>query len=637
MKIKKNIYDFFKQVTSDKFYLTFLILTILLIVFGIASLAKIWIFQKIPFFLFGIWSLMFLYFTAKITIKKCNIKLDKRFYIYSAVILTVCALIYILIMMNTRQIYTWDQTCYYNNQMSLLESFEESFIRGIKDVVKTTYSSDYGYFLLSFTTLIFSFTNKTPALFIIVFMITEILPVMFVLLLNIINICNKTKIKERKLLVILSSIVLLVFPLLHKAAFTGQPDIFGLFFVGLITLILSNYKFEEKDFVKWGLIILFSFLLAITRRWYIFWMIGYYIAYGIFTILEAILDKDKELLKRKIKNALTFVVIAVLALTLLLFPIMYKTIVANYSVSYSDWNMGGLSHEVRQQYEFLGIFAIILIIIGTVYWLTKKETRFFVLTNILTYILTIILFTRVQNTWYHQSLIFVMQYLILLILGIAAVCKINNKYIRNSLLVLVFIYLLTSEYGALTENKVFFDNNFYSDISIKPEYREDYDKIGEMVEFIKENCEEGKDTVYTNFATSEYCSQTFSGYDAPNAPLKNIMNFESSIDSVHGFPTAIFSAKYVIIANQILNATGATSSKTIPDINNAILNIQEIKVKFRKVNEFDMENGIVFTFYERIEAVDEKEADMWKKLIEEQSIKYPDIFEKRINEYINNS
>jgi len=632
--LKRGMQNLLEKVISDKFCLFFLVLTIALIVFGVISFIRIGILQKIPFFLFGIWSLMFLFLSLKFTIKKCNIKVDKKFYIYSAVILVICFLIYIGIMLNTRQIYTWDQTCYYDNQMNLLESFDARFARGIKDIIKTTYTSDYGYFLLSFTTLIFSFTNKTTTAFILTFVFTEILPVMFVLLLNVLNICNKFKVKDKKIFVILASIVLLVFPLLHKAALTGQPDIFGLFWVGLIMLLTTNYKFEEKDIGRWSLIIVFSFLLAITRRWYIFWMIGYYVSYGVFLLIEAILDKNRELLIKKLKNALTFAGIAVLILGVLLFPIIYKTIVANYSVSYSDWNLGGLSLEIWQQYKFLGIISIILIISGIIYWTTKKESRYFIFTNVLTYIITIILFTRIQNTWYHQSLMFVLQYLMLIILGIGAICQVNNKYVRNVLVTVILLYLATSEYGAFTENKMFFDNSLYSNISIKPEYREDYDKIGEMVQFIEENCEEGKDTVYPNFATSKYCSQTFSRYGVPNAPLKNIMDFESSIDSVHGFPTAVFSAKYVILANQVLNATGATSSKTIPDINEAILNMDGIKNKFKKVKEFDMGDGVILALYERVEKIDKEEIDIWKEIVEEQSSKYQDIFEKRIESYI---
>lgn len=265
------IYSRLEQLKKDKFFIAYQKVTILLLLFGVLSfLVKTPIFQKIPFYIFGIWALMFLFFVIKVTIKSLDIKLNKKTCVFMMFIVMICFGIYVVEMINTKRVYTWDQCCYYNNQIDLLNGFNQSFIKGIGKIIKTTYNSDYGYFLLSFTTLIFSFTSKTEKAFILTYAVVEILPVIFVLLLNIINIGQKFNIKNKKIFIISSSIVILTFPLLHRAALWGQPDIFGLFWIGLIVLITTNYKFENIDIRKWTLIILFSFLLAITRRWYIF-------------------------------------------------------------------------------------------------------------------------------------------------------------------------------------------------------------------------------------------------------------------------------------------------------------------------------------------------------------------------------
>lgn len=577
---------------------------------------------------------MFLFFVIKVTIKSLDIKLNKKTCVFMMFIVMICFGIYVVEMINTKRVYTWDQCCYYNNQIDLLNGFNQSFIKGIGKIIKTTYNSDYGYFLLSFTTLIFSFTSKTEKAFILTYAVVEILPVIFVLLLNIINIGQKFNIKNKKIFIISSSIVILTFPLLHRAALWGQPDIFGLFWIGLIVLITTNYKFENIDIRKWTLIILFSFLLAITRRWYIFWMIGYYTSYGVFLLIESAM-LDKNVFIKKLKNIIIFAVIAVILLIILLAPIIYRTIKANYAVNYSAWNKGGLIYEVKQQKLFLGYFFIILMIIGIIYGLYKKEIRFFILTNFIALLLTSLLFSRIQNSWYHQSLIYVTQYILLISIGIGIVGKINNKYICYILEILIITGLVLSAYGSVTESKIFFNNKFYGNVSLKPEYREDYESIGEMVSFIKENCEINKDRVYPNFATNKYCGHTLSQFLMPDNYLQSIMIYESSIDSVHGFPIEILTAKYIIIANQILDGTSAaTKSKTIPNINNALLNIEEIKNKFKKVREFDMKNGVIFIVYERNEEVDKKESEIWKKLVEEESLKYPNLFGERIDSFI---
>lgn len=178
------------------------------------------------------------------------------------------------------------------------EKFDKSFLSGIKRIIETTYKNDYGYFLLSFTTIPFNFSNMTEYAFIITYAFCLILPVILIWLINIENIIQKLELKNGKCILIVSAILICSFPLLHKAAVIGQPDIFGLFWIGLIILLTFDYNFSKNDYKRWGLIILFSFLLAITRRWYIFFMIGYYLVYGFFITLQALKTRNKRLIKK---------------------------------------------------------------------------------------------------------------------------------------------------------------------------------------------------------------------------------------------------------------------------------------------------------------------------------------------------
>ena len=138
----------------------FIVLTIMLAITSVISLNNIKMFQIIPFYLFGIWSLMFLIISIYLVLKKINLKFNKKFIIYSSIILLCCSLMYVYIIKNTKQIYTWDQRCYYELQIELLKKFETKFLSGIKSIIVTTYKEDYGSFLLSFTSMIFNFTDK---------------------------------------------------------------------------------------------------------------------------------------------------------------------------------------------------------------------------------------------------------------------------------------------------------------------------------------------------------------------------------------------------------------------------------------------------------------------------------------------
>lgn len=630
----RNIINKLKFLYVEKKYKNFILLTTILVIFSLLSIIKIDILQKIPLFLFGIWTVYFMYLSIHCTLKKVNSKSSTFFWVTVAITLAICFFMYLIIIINTKQIYTWDQRCYYNNQIDLNEKFEKSFLSGIKKIIGTTYKNDYGYFLLSFTTIPFNLSNKTEYAFIITYAFWLILPVVLVFLLNVENIIKKCNLKNKKIVLIISSLMMITFPLLHKAAITGQPDIFGLFWIGLIFLLTFDYDFSQRDYIRWAMIILFSILLAITRRWYIFFMLGYYIVYGVITLIFTLMKKDKLLTKRVIKNAFIFIGATAVIFGISLFPIILRTLKANYSVSYSDWKLGGIIYEFIQQAGFIGYIAILLMAIGIIYGIVNKDTRKFSIILFLSYFLILFLFNRVQSMWYHQSLILVPEYIMSLALGIIAVCEIKNTIIMWVSSLIISLYLVTSMLGTFSENKIFFKNKYYSNISLKPVYRDDYDNIGEVVNFIKENCNSDKDKVYPNFASGKYCGDTFRYYLMPDKTLMNIVYYESAIDNVHGFPVGLLNSKYVLIANKVIDTTGATKSTIIPTINDAFKNDEFIKNRFHLIKEFKITKDITFYCYERKEQFDYSEAVYWKEKFNKQSLKKPNLFEERIDRYL---
>lgn len=610
----------------------FLIISIIFGIFAALSKTKIIIFNEIAFYVFGIWCLIFLLLSIIIVMKICNIELDKDKKIIISIFLVVCFLIYLFTIINTKQIYTWDQRIYYSKQIDLLNSFKNSFFSGIKMIITSTYKEDYGDFLLVFTSLVFSFTRKTEKMFILVYCFTEILPVIFTTLLIVQQLIKKFNFKNENKIFVLSGVLILTFPLLHKAALLGQPDIFGLFWVNLIILLTMNYNFKKKDFVRWTAIIIFSFLLAITRRWYIFWMIGYYIAYAFITLFSAWINKEKT--KDLVINGLIFILYAGIVLLILLFPIIKRTILANYGTNYSAWNTSGLKGEMINQFYYLGLVAVVLFIISIIYAFINKKVLLFIFQIILTYIITIFLFTRIQNMGPHQSLILVPEYLLLMILGISGMCQLKNKIINSITVCIIGIYIIANFLVNYLEIKNVYGNILFSDRSLKPVQRMDYNKIGEMVQFIYDNCDIEKDKIYINSASSLYCGDTFAFYNMPYNDLRKVIIYESSIDSVHGFPINIFKAKYVFLTNKIIEATSATPGHIISNIKYGIEEDKIISEKYKKVKEFDLENGIIFYAYKRVNDVDELEINEWKEVFKAQTKIIPEKFGNRLDVYL---
>ena len=122
----------------------------------------------------------------------------------------------------------------------------------------------------------------------------------------------------------------------------------------------------------------------------------------------------------------------------------------------------------------------------------------------------------------------------------------------------------------------------------------------------------------------------------PNEILSNNICYGGTIDSTAGFSNGIFYSKYVLIANRVIDATGATKSTIIPTINKVFSEENIVKNKFKLVKEFPIIGDLKFYCYERIKPFDREEGSYWKKLFEEQTKLYPDKFGDRIDKYMIN-
>ena len=140
------------------------------------------LFSKISLYLFNIWTIFFIFYMIYKIGKIANIKLDKKYIMIIGVAVVLMSITYIAIINYREYVYTWDNITYYKNQLNLMPHFEESFGRGIKEIVRTVIYEDYNDFLLVFTTGLFSLTNMTPEAFNIIFYFVGMVPTIVIFL-----------------------------------------------------------------------------------------------------------------------------------------------------------------------------------------------------------------------------------------------------------------------------------------------------------------------------------------------------------------------------------------------------------------------------------------------------------------------
>lgn len=135
---------------SSIFDKSFFIYSIIFIICALLS-APFDIFSKISLCLFNVWTILFIFYVMYKIGKMENIKFDKKHILIIGVAIVLMSITYIAIINYREYVYTWDNITYYRNQLNLIPHFEESFGRGIKEIVRTVIYEDYNDFLLSFT------------------------------------------------------------------------------------------------------------------------------------------------------------------------------------------------------------------------------------------------------------------------------------------------------------------------------------------------------------------------------------------------------------------------------------------------------------------------------------------------------
>ena len=564
---------------------------------------------------------LFLIIIYKNIIKKYEIKFTKFQKIF--ILLTIVALyiFYFISLINRNFIYYWDYSCYYNIQLKTKETFSIGLMDGIRYFVGSTWSGEYGNFLSFFPELIFNFTNKNINSYIascVIIYVPYIILALAILLKKVIQKYEVSQKKENKFIV-LSLLAFVLFPILHATFIYGQPDLFGLAFIFLIMALTIDYNFEKIEVERLILILLSTFMLVISRRWYLYWIISYYLCYVLKIFITNFKNKDK--IKRIIKNILLYGIIVVVFFLLTLFPLIKNILFSQYQDQYSYYLAGGFCAELISQLQHLGYIIFIIIIIGIIYGIMKKKYRLNTIVTILQFFIIVILFTKIQNMGLHHSILLLPIYLYFICLFI--IFNLDNKKKQSIItnLLLVLILIVNFVYG-LNFN---ITNKLFTKVELKVPNQEDYFQIEKVSKWLQKNLNE-KNTAYMIAHNNKYNPDKFRNFYMPDMTISKYLPYGSAVIGVHKFPTELFTAKYIITTTPFDNIS-------IEYKYNEVFNELVKENKFKLEKEFDMENGYKIVIYKRQQAPDEEEKNLYLKVLEEESEKYPELYKNIIKGY----
>ena len=382
--------------------------------------------------LVSLWCSCVLFYGALWVLHTAGVELD--FFHRAAIIaFWAGAVLYFYWALGRRQfIYAWDYVNYIQKQFNTEAAFALGPVAGFKYII-STFSEDYTNFITLFTEFPFCLTAKTGDSYAFA-QVFCVLPSLMLMLAGLtIKIGQILEVKNKFWYFIIGFSWVLTYPFLRMSAMLAQPDWFGLIFAFAILLLTLDYRFEKLEPGRFVLIFLATAAIILSRRWYLYFVVGYYFSYALLLFVSsAKLAKQgqKGLALRRVRNLILFGVCAMAAMVVLLWPMVSKILAFNYSDRYSYYNVGGIAVELYYHAMRTGLLNLILILFGLWLCVKRKKPSLPVLA-LCELMLSMLLFTRVQNSGSHQMLLYVPAYVILFLCGAAGMAWICGLSLRS--------------------------------------------------------------------------------------------------------------------------------------------------------------------------------------------------------------
>ena len=602
-----------------------------LIVFGLAAPGS-----SLFFPLVSLWCNAALFALALLVLRRAGMELD-LFHKAVLVGLWAAAVLYFYWTLGSRTfLYYWDYVNYILKQYNAEAAFAQSTGAGFRFLLDSI-TEDYTNFITLFTEFPFCLSGKTGDDYAFC-QLFSVLPSLLVLLAGLtVKVGRMLRVKNRFGYFLIGFSWCATFPFVRMSAVLGQPDWFGLIFAFMLMLLTLDYRFDGIDLPRYLLIFAATAGIILTRRWYLYFVVGYCFAYVLLLAVSSIrLAKDGQPSRavHRMVRLVVFGLCAAGAMVLLLLPMVRKILSFDYAGRYSYYNFGGITLELAAQTLRIGLLNFILIGMG-LWFAAKRRLPALPCLAGTELLVSLVLFTRGQNTGSHQMLLFVPGWLLLFLVGSAALADGLKKHTAVKLCYWGFtmVFAVSVRCSPLTTVALpgFVVDHFplkavseFVRLDKLTYNRTDAAQIQRVDDWIDAHCDAEKgEFAYMIPHDMLYNSDIFQYAALPDIQLQGKLAAGISIPGTHEFPVRFFEAKYVLTAEplpQTFVSGGELSGRW-----NALFCAARDE-HFTQAASFDMDNGTVFTVWERTEPADRAEVEYYLDAFAQEDVLYPEMF-----------
>ena len=584
--------------------------------------------------LMSLWCNLALFACVLLVLRVAGVKFDL---FHKAVLLGLwaAALVYFFWALSRRSfVYIWDYFNYISKQYSAEAAFLQGPAAGFRYIFGS-FAEDYTNFITLFLEFPFCLSDRTGDSFAFC-QVFSVLPMLLVLLAGLtIKVGQLLRVKHRFWYFLISLSWCITFPFLRMSAMLGQPDWFGLIFAFSILLLTLDFRFESLQPVRFFLLFAATAAIILSRRWYLYFVVGYYFAYAVLVLVSSVRTAragQKKQALVQVRNLVLFGLMSMVAMLILLWPMVRKILSYDYAGRYAYYNFGGLTLELAAQALRIGLLNFILIGLG-LWFAAKRRLPALPCLAGAELLISLLLFIRVQNSGSHQMLLFLPGWLLLFLTGAAALAEGIQKHRELKLFYWVFtlVFAVSVRCSPLTVVAMpgFLVDHF--PLEATREFvrldkliydRKDLPQIKAIANWIDTHCAEGEIS-YMIPHDMLYCPDHFKNCLLPETPINDKLAFGFSVPGTHNFPMQFFEAKYVLTADpfpQTFVGNGEMSHRW----NEMFLAVRD--EYFAQEATFDMGNGTTFTIWRRTAAPTRAEVEYYLSAFAAEDAQYPEMF-----------
>ena len=550
--------------------------------------------------------------------------------------LWAAALLYFFWALSRRSfVYIWDYANYLTKQYSAEAAFVQSPAAGFHYIFGSL-AEDYTNFITLFLEFPFCLSTRTGDSFAFC-QVFSIVPMLLTLLAGLVlKVGQMLQVKNRFWYFLIGLSWCFTYPWLRMSAVLSQPDWFGLIFAFSILLLTLDFRFEKLDLPRFGLLFLATAAIILSRRWYLYFVVGYYFAYAVLVLVSSVKIAKagrKQDAFLQVRNLVLFGLMSMAAMVILLWPMVSHILGYGYADRYSYYNGGGFAAEISLQFWRMGLLNLVLIGLGLWFCLKKRKLPALPCLAGFEIFLSMVLFTRIQNTGSHQMLLFLPGWFVLFLLGAAALAETidRRRNLKLAYWVFTLVFAVSVRCSPLTSVALpdIVINHF--PLSATKEFvrldkliydRKDLPQIQAIARWIDDHCADGEIS-YMIPHDMLYCPDHFKNCLLPEAPINNKLAFGFSVPGTHNFPMQFFEAKYVITADPFPQTYVGSGEMSIK-LNNQFLAVRD--QYFELAETFDMGNGTTFTIWRRTVVPSRAEVEYYLSAFTEEDAKYPEMF-----------